>query len=315
MKHDPVPEPEPGPGRYPDFLILGAMNAGSIALGRYLSRHPQICMPTAGEEPQFFSRKENFEKGEQWYRQLFSTATASQVCGEASTCYSRYPVYPMAAERMADIVPDAKLLYVLRHPVERLYSHYVHEMSRRFVGGARTLPSFQRFASEDLEARCASRYSLQISHLMRYFRSSQLLIVLSEDLRRHPETTLDEVQRFLGVGRHDLVAEQREYTNTTLETVNRTPRSIWERRVKGLRHSPVVRNLVDAMPAPFRETMRASLIGLMAGSYVGKWQSDTLKSRLSPLSAPVRWKLCREYAQEARLVGNWIGRDLNPWLW
>lgn len=304
-----------GQGRLPDFVILGAMKAGSTTLWRYLIRHPQIFMPTDSKEPQFFSRDQNFEKGEDWYRQLFLGAGPSQICGEASTCYSRYPAYPMAASRMAALVPQVKLIYVLRHPVERLYSHYVHEMSSRFVRQGGKLPSFQRFASEDEEARCASRYSFQIDHLTRYFDPSQLLIVLTDDLEKQPARVLADVQSFLEVDYWSLTADRPEYANTSIERVNRTPKMIWGRRMKTLRRNLVIKRLIDGIPTPVRRKLRADLVDFVANSYLGRWQAGQLKSKLSPLSTQVRWQLCREYAHEARSIGARIGRDLNAWLW
>lgn len=301
-------------GRLPDFVIVGAMKAGSTTLWRYLTRHPQVFMPMEKKEPQYFSRDESFAKGEAWYRHLFQEAAAEQLCGEASTCYTRFPVYPKAAKRMADTVPDVKLIYVLRHPVERLYSHYVHEMSRRFVRGER-LESFEVFSSMDDEARCASRYSLQIQQLLRHFPASRILIVLTDDLLERPARVLNEVQSFLGLEDRDLAAGGPEYANTSLDRVTRTPGMIWNRRMKQLRHAPILQRIIDRIPVSLRRRMRADLVRTVAGSSLGRWQSDQLKSRLSPLSPPVRWKLCREYACEARVIGAHINRNLDTWLW
>ena len=114
-------------GRLPDFMLIGAMKSGTTTLHAYLSRHPGLFLCTP-KEPGFFSRDERYARGLDWYRELFTDAQPEQLCGEASTCYSRWPHFENAAPRIAADVPGAKLLYITRDPVERAYSHYRHLM-------------------------------------------------------------------------------------------------------------------------------------------------------------------------------------------
>ena len=119
-------------GRLPDFLVIGAMKAGTTTLHAYLARHPGIFTGRT-KEPGFFSRDERFAKGLDHYRRLWIGAAPDQLCGEASTCYSRRLEFPNAAPRIAEHVPDVKLVYLLRHPVDRTFSHYTHEMAYRWA--------------------------------------------------------------------------------------------------------------------------------------------------------------------------------------
>ncbi|NER32103.1 MAG: sulfotransferase domain-containing protein, partial [Symploca sp. SIO1C4] len=76
--------------RLPDFLIIGAAKSGTTTLYKYLCRHPQICMSNP-KEPDFFAIDHIYDQGIDWYSSLFSEARLKQVCGEASTTYTRLP--------------------------------------------------------------------------------------------------------------------------------------------------------------------------------------------------------------------------------
>ena len=115
--------------KIPDFIIIGAAKSGTTSLYKYLCRHPQIFMCTP-KEPDFFSIDANYFKGIDWYYSLFNEASPTQVCGEASTTYSRWHQHPKAAERIYQSLGQVKLIYIMRHPVDRAYSFYVH----RFKG-------------------------------------------------------------------------------------------------------------------------------------------------------------------------------------
>src|SRR3954468_5620489 len=107
-----------GPGRLPDFVVAGAAKGGTTSLFYYLKPHPQVWMPEA-KELHFFSN--HFDRGIDWLRAQFVGAGADDVVGEMTP---EYLEHPYAAERMASVIPDAKIVAILRHPVERAYSHY-----------------------------------------------------------------------------------------------------------------------------------------------------------------------------------------------
>src|SRR5947209_1159841 len=117
----------------PDFLIIGAQKAGTTSLYRYLAAHPDIVASTR-KEVHFFDI--NFWRGEWWYRSLFPLRRRLQrrpplrnrpaITGEASPYYL---FHPFAPERAAQLLPDAKLIVLLRDPVERAWSHYRHEVA------------------------------------------------------------------------------------------------------------------------------------------------------------------------------------------
>ncbi|MBC7173545.1 MAG: sulfotransferase domain-containing protein, partial [Polyangiaceae bacterium] len=98
------------PGRLPDFLIIGAAKSGTTTLFRYLINHSRV-FDLAEKEPCFFDAEVNWGRGLDWYRNLFVGARDDQLCGEASTNYTRYPQVPGVPERIKRVVPDAKLIY------------------------------------------------------------------------------------------------------------------------------------------------------------------------------------------------------------
>lgn len=296
----------------PDFVIIGAMKAGTTTVWEQLSRHPQVfmCRP---KEPQFFSRDHVFARGPEWYEGLFAEAAKGQLCGEASTCYSRWPVYPRAAERLAAYAPGAKLIYILRHPVERLYSHYLHAMTRRFAQGENRTPSLDEFLEQDEDARCASRYSTQIEHLLEHFDWSQLLLVLLDDLQAEPSRTLRDVQRFLGIEESGLFAGVNERANSTPDRLARIPKKLSQRWVMSMRRAPVLEQLIDVLPIAWRRRTRTALEDAVASSF-GRRIAARFQSELPPFSAERRRRLCLEYAGEAAAIGALLDRDLTAWL-
>jgi hypothetical protein len=116
----------------PDFLLIGAQKAGTTSLYSYLAAHPGV-RPAARKEVHYFDV--NYARGEDWYRAMFPTERAlggagaagrRSITGEASPYYL---FHPLAAERAAQLVPDARLIVLLRDPVERAWSHYLHEVA------------------------------------------------------------------------------------------------------------------------------------------------------------------------------------------
>jgi hypothetical protein len=109
------------PGRLPNFLIVGAMKSGTTSLARYLGAHPQAYVAPE-KEINFFERGYVWNRGVDWYASRFEGAGDALAVGEASPSYMYWPT---AIERMASVVPDARLIALLRDPVERAYSHYL----------------------------------------------------------------------------------------------------------------------------------------------------------------------------------------------
>ena len=107
----------------PTALIIGAQKAGTTALYAWLRQHPTVVGPS-WKEVNYFDRR--YAKGERWYRGNFPRARGATVVAEASTGYL---FHPLAPERAKALLPDARLIALVRDPVSRAYSHYQHEVA------------------------------------------------------------------------------------------------------------------------------------------------------------------------------------------
>lgn len=114
-------------GRKPDFVLIGAMKAGTTTLFRRLGEVAGIDLPQA-KEPHFFSDEQKWARGPDAYFTIFSNCAG--ITGEASAGYSDPLVAEVVAERLSSLIPEVRLLYALRHPVERMRSHYRHQVLR-----------------------------------------------------------------------------------------------------------------------------------------------------------------------------------------
>ena len=289
--------------RRPDFIIIGAMKAGTTTLWEYLRRHPEIfmCYP---KEPQFFSREHIFQRGVEWYEDLFAEATGTQVCGEASTCYSRAPHFSPVAKRIFDHCPDVKLIYILRNPVERAYSHYAHLMRERFVRKKGPITGFAEALAESPEIVDASRYAYQIEQYRQYFSEEQILILDFEDLRTDPALTLRRVQQFLGVA----------HCNTTDENLHANERGSgiaqigWRKTVRRIRRTPLLDSVFDCLPSVIRQRIGRMIRAEAIATRVMRHRERAFKRQLPPFDETTRALLQQaleeDEAQLRRLL-NW----------
>jgi hypothetical protein len=177
----------------PNFIVIGAMKAGTTSLYQYLKAHEQVFMP-AIKELDFFVAESNWCRGIEWYRRQFSTAGAARARGEASTLYTQYPAHDGVPERMVRVLPDVRLVYVVRDPVERMRSHYEH----RVITGAEKSPPEVALLENPVYLAC-SKYAMQLQRYLDHFPREQILIVTSEGLKADRRATVQQVYRFLGV--------------------------------------------------------------------------------------------------------------------
>lgn len=201
----------------PDFLVIGAQKAGTTALYAYLRWHPGVTGPS-WKEVSFFDR--HWWRGVAWYRGQFPLRARGRLAGEASPSYL---FHPLAPERVRAVVPEAKLVVLVRNPVDRAYSHYQHEVAL----GREPLAFEDALAAEDERTRgeverivadprafshawwdhtyvARGRYAEQLERWLAVFDREQLLVVRSEDLGGRPAETYAEVLSFLGAAPHSL---------------------------------------------------------------------------------------------------------------
>lgn len=178
----------------PGFLIIGAMKCGSTSLFHYLAAHPAISMSNI-KEPGFFIREQNWDKGLAWYRSLFNDD--GLLHGEASTGYSKKGLFDGVAERIHKTLPDIKLIYLVRDPVERLTSHYLHLYYEGSIPENSLEDALQSGRYPTLVNN--GRYAWQLSEYLNYFPENNIKVVCYQDLKYYRIKTLQEVFTFLGV--------------------------------------------------------------------------------------------------------------------
>ena len=180
-------------GNLPNLVIIGAMKCGTSSLHRYLDLHPQIKMSSL-KELDFFITEKNWNKGEKWYQSNFPHN--AEILGESSPNYTKYPTFKGVPERMHSLIPDAKLIYLVRDPIKRVVSHYTHQYTDRVE--KRSLAEALVDLQNNHYVNC-SRYGMQINQFLSYFQLDQILVVSLEDLSRNRCLILKKIFSFLGV--------------------------------------------------------------------------------------------------------------------
>jgi hypothetical protein len=212
-----------GSGRLPDFVCLGAQKAGTTSLHHQLLQHPRVFLPPK-KELHYFSL--SYHRSTRWYAGHFAKARPDQLVGEVTPYYL---FHPHAPEWIARLLPQVRLIVLLRDPVERALSGYFHSLRL----GHEPLDLEPAFAAEpgrlaDAESHLArpgarhpahqqqsylsrSRYELQLNRYLARFPANQLLILQSEWYFQNPEAGWRRVLEFLELPRQPLRESDRRH--------------------------------------------------------------------------------------------------------
>ncbi|MEM7757850.1 MAG: sulfotransferase [Cyanobacteria bacterium P01_A01_bin.40] len=177
----------------PNLIIIGAMKAGTTSLHYYLNLHPEISM-SRQKELNFFVEEKNWYRGIEWYKSQF--VGQAKIHGESSPNYTKYPVYSGVPQKMFSVIPETKLIYIVRNPIERIISHYMHSYAEK-----RENRSFEAALAElnhNLYVM-RSQYFWQLEQYLELFSTSNILIITSEELLNFPQKTMESIFLFLGV--------------------------------------------------------------------------------------------------------------------
>jgi hypothetical protein len=204
----------------PSALIIGAQRSGTTSLFNYLAQHPDVLPPLA-KEIHFFDL--HYARGVRWYRGRFPFSHRLRRRALTLDASPYYLLHPRAPERAAQLLPDVKLVAVLRNPVDRALSHYQHEVRGgrerlslaeaierepdRLAGEEERLrrdPDYYSYNHHRYSYTCRGRYIEQIRRWVQHFPRSRLMVVQSERLFREPATVSAAVCDFLGLRPHRL---------------------------------------------------------------------------------------------------------------
>lgn len=297
---------------WPTFLIIGAMKAGTTALYAYLDQHPGVYMSPV-KEPNFFAFEEqhpNFQApidqrpdginhtsvtDQQAYLRLFDDAPPGTARGEASHWYLYAPKAPVAIQRH---VPDVRLIAVLRDPVERAYSEFLHfvrdedEPITDFAAALDAEP--ERIARHWALGRYVDRglYHEQLTRYYERFDAEQIRVYLHDDFVADPDALMRDCFAFIGVNPDVGVVEERRVNKSGV------PKNRWLHRT--LAH---LRPLSEAV----RPLVPEPVIG---------WVNDLKNRNLEkPTMDPaVRHRLIEAFRDDVCRLESLIDRDLSHWL-
>lgn len=257
----------------PNFFLIGAAKCGTTSVASYLDQHPEVYV-SKPKEPNFFSFEPNTKPectgpvnsdllhqlllkysvtNPDAYEQLFSPAGDSRAIGEASV---RYLYDQTAITRIADYAPQAKLIVLLRAPVDRLHSHY-HMNVRQHIEPETLADAIaaedDRVAQGwgwDWHYRRVGNYAAQLEHVYSHFDRSQVLVLFHADLQRNPAATMRSIFTHLEV------ASDFQPNFERRAMVGHTPR--WRSLRRMIRDDNVVKHLAKrVVPRPVRKSFAA----------------------------------------------------------
>jgi hypothetical protein len=176
----------------PDFIIIGAMKCGTTSLAADLAAQADVFF-TSPKEPNYFSDDAVFAQGPDWYAGLFADAKPNDLKGEGSTHYTKLPTHPHTLDRISALPEGCRFIYMIRNPVARAMSHYIHEWSQGII----TTDPEAAFQSHP-ELVDYGRYAWQIAPWLQRFGADRILLTSLEQFTAHPQVELDRIGAFLG---------------------------------------------------------------------------------------------------------------------
>lgn len=173
-----------------DFIGIGAQKSGTSWAYTCLYEHPEVCIPV--KEIHFFSRP-RYAQGTAWYEAHFKKCKPGTKCGEWSTSYLYSEETP---ERIHACYPNAKILAILRNPVDRAYSQYRNTIRS---GEIPKSMSFDEYSAQDDSLWRQGLYAEQLERYFTYFKKEQILIQVYEDIKKDPVAFMRRIHTFLGI--------------------------------------------------------------------------------------------------------------------
>ncbi|MGF1640786.1 MAG: sulfotransferase [Rhodospirillales bacterium] len=287
--------------RWPDFFLVGAMKAGTSSLYNYLGKHPNVFVPKP-KEPHFFVCDSCRQRrllisssiaSESRYRDLFRDAGDDQLVGDFSVsnlwCES-------AAQRIADRVPDAKIIAVLRNPIERCLSHYVMCVQQGLEHR-----SFSEAIDAEITGRDRSfgyvevgRYATQLARYDSVFRDGQTRVLFYDDLVRNKVSLLDEILMFIGV-EGTIPAREIDFSANT------------GGRLRGGLFAVLYKNRKYYLPYLSKVVPKSRRAKVRDALFIER-------SRYPSMTDRDRARLASVYASDIEALTRRTGRDLSGWL-
>jgi hypothetical protein len=268
--------------RLPDFLVIGALKAGTTYLDELLRDHPELCLPATVKEVEFFTR--HYDRGPAWYARLFA-ACDSRRAGEVSPQYLADRRCPA---RIHDLMPEARLLVSLRDPVQRAYSQYKHWVQVSRYGG-----DFEQYLADHPGAIEEGRYFALLSRYLELFPAQQLHMMMFEDLVSQPAQVMKGVFDFLGV--------DARHTPPPLGAANVSTRPRFHRSYVGAKRAS--RWLYDRRGG-------GQIVGWAKRTGAARLFGEKKAGAFAPLSPGTAARLGDVYREDVAMLSKLLDRDL-----
>lgn len=278
----------------PTFFLCGAPKAGTTSLYEYCAQHPAICMSRPKETGFFF---ENYEKGLDWFsKQYFSHYDGESEIGEAS---AGNMLHREVAPRLQKTFPDARLVFVLRSPVERIWSHYRFDINVGYLPPTANFSELIRDETSQWRHTMVElgMYHTQLVHYANYFDDEQMKIFLFEDLAVNTDEVVHTLFDFIGVDPAVGVGTSKSHNKTS-----------------HLRHPALYRTLYRAwnpLKERLPEATQQTLFGVRSSIREWFFSSDGTEKPAMPEAD--REYLEEIYSHPIAKLEEWLGKDLPHW--
>jgi Sulfotransferase domain len=316
--------------RFPDFFIIGAAKSGTTSLYSQLKACPSVFLASP-KEPEFFARDDLYSQGFKSYSDLYRAANKEQICGEASTIYTLTKYFPETPYRISLANADAKLIYMLRNPVERCFSMY-QEIIKHYqnaTGDYKVHRNFEEFMYPDRFPHRAPRekvfadfdvhyiddpefiidgsdYLKQIEAYLQHFDRHSIKFILFEDYRDSRKSHLKSVLDFIGANSEDAeLPSIRERQNTS--------RVYFEKRNELRKIENFKKHYFDpkfvtrALPASVSSALRRLFLTISSTA------EPTTSAAPTPMQHDTRRALQERFEPTYAEIERITGLDLNVW--
>lgn len=268
-----------------DFFIVGAQRCGTTFLSSALARLPQVAFSRV-KEPFFFTETDDWKANLSSYHELFAFED-SAVSGEASTHYTMTPKYRPVFRDIFQYNPDAKIIYLMRNPVDRAVSLYTY-----YEGGVPSANRFEDAFSSDLEYVCAGMYHRQIHPYLDLFGRDNVRLIVFEDMVDDVSATLLDTAAFLGV---DVASGDFETGRENQSEDNFASSSRWIRKLYDVYGRSGVH---DLLPSSVVELAKKYLVST---------------SEKPDVSASLKRRLSLFFEEDVSAMEDLLGRTLDEW--
>ncbi len=312
--------------RLPDFVIVGAQKCGTSSLHHILAQHPQVFIPTGevfffdvddvdqhpdfnvhvGDEWVSHDWEGDFERYLAWYADFFSRAPSGAMLGEDSTTYLASRVAP---QRIAETLPDAKIIIMLRDPVARAYSHYWHGV--RMGRGTRTFEQTLTQQPGNLLRR--GRYAEQIRRYQQWFPAERLKVLFFEEFVRDTQAAVDAICAWLGLASSVSLDDIQTHRNAASAPLSPTLKRAWNQLKQPFSSGRYTRHLPGTpgfVPPSQRQQARESWL---AAAY-DRVNEGRTRRRYPPIKPETRRLLEQHFRRENAQLSELLQRDVSE-LW